>query len=135
MPEIVVQPPPTTNAIVAVTHATPAPQAYRPTVVAPAPQAQPDRDVSERPIAGAPLQYPPQMQEEEREGSARVSCQVDTDGNTSDCRIDSSTGGSAFGSAALNYVKHARYRPRTHNGVPVAAPHQWNIVFKLGGAE
>jgi protein TonB len=133
-PEINVQPPPQeTHAIVAVQHAAPTP--YVPTVKAPVVQAQPDRDVSERPIAGAPLQYPPQMQEEEREGSARVSCDVDTDGATSNCKIDSVSGGSAFGSAALSYVKRARYRPRTHNGQPVASSHQWNIRFTLNGAE
>jgi hypothetical protein len=42
------------------------------------------------------------------------------------------TGGSAFATAALAYVKRARYAPRTHNGVPVASSHQWNIKFKLG---
>jgi protein TonB len=72
------------------------------------------------------------MEEEQREGSARVSCDVDTNGSTSNCRVDSVTGGSAFASAALAYVKRARYAPRTHNGVPVAASHQWNIKFKLG---
>ncbi len=134
-PEIQVQPPPTPppNAITAVQHAAPAP--YVPTKPAPVVQAQPDHDVGERPIAGAPLQYPPQMEEEQREGSARVSCDVGTDGSTSNCKINSVTGGSAFGAAALSYVKRARYRPRTHNGVAVAASHEWNIKFNLGGGE
>lgn len=132
-PEINVTPPPQTNAIAVVQHDTPHP--YVPTKPAPVVQAQPDRDVSERPISGRPLQYPPQMEEEQREGSARVSCDVGTDGTTSNCKIDSSSGGSAFGAAALSYVRTARYHPRTHNGVPVAASHQWNIKFNLNGGE
>jgi protein TonB len=58
---------------------------------------------------------------------------VDTNGSTSNCHVDSVTGGSAFGTAALAYVRRARYQPRTHNGVPVASTHQWNIKFKLNG--
>ena len=75
------------------------------------------------------------MEEEQREGSARVSCNVGPDGVTSDCKIDSASGGSAFGQAALSYVKRARYRPRTHNGQAIATSHQWNIKFNLNGGE
>jgi protein TonB len=127
-----VQPPPQQNVIQAVTRAPPPAQEYKPTVVAPPRPAVADHDVSERPIAGAPLQYPPEMEEEQREGSARISCDVDPNGTTSNCRVDSVSGGQAFAQAALAYVKRARYSPRTHNGVPVAASHQWNIKFKLG---
>ncbi len=135
IPQIVLQKAPDQHTIENVVRSDAAPQADHRTAPGPAAPAQPDRDVSERPIAGDALVYPVQMLQEEREGSARVSCYVDTDGRTSGCKIDSVTGGSAFGAAALSYVKTARYRPRTHNGVPVAAPHQWNIRFSLGGGD
>ncbi len=136
VPDIVIQPPtPPQQAIEAVRRSNAPPHAYRPTTPAETAPTAPDRDVSERPIAGNPLVYPVQMQEKEREGSARVSCLVGTDGRTSGCKVDSVTGGTAFGTAALNYVQTARYQPRAHNGVPVAAPHQWNIRFSLGGGD
>ncbi len=128
---ILLQPPPDRHAIENVTRSDTA----HPAAPGPTAPAQPDRDVSELPIAGDKLVYPAQMQQEEREGSARVSCYVGVDGRTSGCKVDSVTGGSAFGAAALSYVKTARYRPRMHNGVPVAAPHQWNIRFSLGADE
>jgi protein TonB len=135
IPHIVLQTTLDQHAIENVVRSDAAPQVDHPAASGPKGPAQPDSDVSERPIAGDRLIYPSQMLDQEREGSARVSCFVDTDGRTSGCKIDSVTGGSAFGAAALSYVKTARYRPRTHNGVPVAAPHQWNIRFSLGGGE
>ena len=133
-PEISVQPPPEpAHAITQVQRAAPTP--YVPTQKAPVVAAVPDRDVSERPISGPALQYPAQMEEEQREGSARVSCDVGIDGTTSNCKIDSVSGGSAFGAAALSYVKRARYHPRTHNGQPMPATHEWNVKFSLNGAD
>ncbi len=136
VPDIVIQTPaPPQRAIEAVARSNEPPQAYQRTTPGEAAPAQPDRDVSERPIAGNPLVYPAQMQDAEREGSARVSCFVGKDGRTSGCKVDSVTDGAAFGAAALSYVATARYQPRTHNGVAVAAQHQWNIRFSLGGGE
>jgi len=130
-PEIQVTPPPQPQAAIQqVVHTnTPTPVAPHPQPAAP--QAVPDHDVSERPIAGAPLEYPQQMLDEEREGFARISCDVDTNGSTSNCRVDAVSGGQAFASAALAYVKRARYAPRTHNGQPIASTHEWKITFKL----
>jgi protein TonB len=88
--------------------------------------------VSARPIAGPALEYPPAMQDAQREGRVVVACDVGTDGNTHNCAIETVQGGAAFGSAALKWVQNARYRPAIHNGVPVAEPHHaFNITFKL----
>jgi protein TonB len=129
-PEISVAPPPApTQAITTVTHAAPPTNALPTTQHV---QIAPDHDVSERPIKGSPLEYPEAMQDAGREGSVRVTCTVGPDGRTSNCAVNSVTGGSAFAAEALTYVKHAQYAPRTHNGVAEAATHTWDIKFKLG---
>ena len=127
-PEVNIQAPVTqTNAIQAVTTA--APVAPPPP---PAPKAAvPDQEVSAKPIAGEPLKYPPRMLSSGREGYALVECTVDTTGKTSDCKLDEARGGDAFGDAAMDYVKSARYHPAIRNGQPVTEKRQWKIDFKL----
>ncbi len=119
-----------TNAIQAVTSAPPpAPVAVAPP--APPAPAVPDQEVSARPISGAPLVYPKRMQDTGREGFVLIECVVDTAGHPSDCKVAEAHGGDAFGDAAMNYVKEARYHPAVRNGQPVTEKHQWRIDFKL----
>ncbi len=126
-PDIAITAPPPPNAITAVSRIAPPSTAYHPSAPAVA-----DHDVSERPISGGTPVYPPSMVEAEREGSAKVSCYVDTEGRTSNCAVISVSGGSAFGGSALAFVRARRYSPRTHNGQAIAANKTWDIKFRLG---
>jgi len=133
-PEIVInQPPPPPVVTQAVTQAPPAPAPVQHTEAPPAP-AVADTSASAKPISGPALVFPPRMQASGREGSVDVACDVETDGSTSNCEVISSSGGSAFVDAAMDYVKHARYKPATHNGQAVKeSHHRWTISFKLNG--
>ncbi len=132
-PEIQIQPPPQPHAIRQVTRTPqpPSPIPYKAAPPTPGP-AVPDSQVSARPIAGPALEYPPAMQDAQREGRVIVACDVGVDGLTHNCAIQTVLGGAAFGRAALQWVRAARYRPAVHNGVPVPeAHHAFNITFKL----
>jgi protein TonB len=132
-PEIVITaptPPPPVQAAVVVPPPAPAP-VTRPAPVAPPPPDIPDRNVSAKPIAGPPLQYPKRMQDSGREGSVDVECDVDTDGRTSNCSVVNTSGGSAFADAAMAYVQASKYSPEIQHGVAVKVRHKWVITFKL----
>jgi protein TonB len=134
-PEIVINtpapPPPVQVAVVA---PPPAPVAVaRPAPAAPPPPSIPDQNVSARPISGPPLVYPKRMQDSGREGSVDVECDVDADGKTSNCAVVTTTGGSAFADAAMEYVQHSKYSPEIAHGVAVKVRHKWAITFKLNG--
>ncbi len=131
-PDIQIQPPPQpqNNAITATTHAPPPTTKFVPAPPKPV-QAVPDHDVSAVPISGQPPTYPEQMQDEGRQGRVSVACDVDTNGQTSNCSVLSVTGGEAFARSALQYVRSERYHPATHNGVPIATRHTWVLNYKL----
>ena len=131
-PEIqIAQPPPPTPVATVAVVAPPAPQAPPVQRAAPAP-AVPDSEVSARPISGGTPKYPPRMLDQGREGHVDVTCDVDTDGTTSNCSVTNVTGGQAFADSALEYVKTARYKPRILNGVAVKEPHHtFSIGFTL----
>jgi protein TonB len=72
------------------------------------------------------------MQQSGREGQVDITCDVDTNGSTSNCTVTSATGGTAFAEAALAYVQQCRYKPAVRNGVPVKEPHHtFHIIFTL----
>ncbi|MDI2091716.1 energy transducer TonB [Commensalibacter oyaizuii] len=92
----------------------------------------PDRSAGSRPINGAQIQYPPDMEAIGKEGRVILSCDVETNGSTSNCTAISVNGGSSFKEAALNYARRARYRPATRNGVPVKEyGHRYTVTFRL----
>jgi periplasmic protein TonB len=131
-PEIVINtpapPPPVQVAVVAPPPA-PVPVA-RPAPAAPPPVVE-DTSVSAHAIGGPAQVYPKRMLESGREGSVDLTCDVDVDGSTSNCEVVTSTN-SAFADSALDYVKHAKYRPATHNGAPVKETHhRFTITYKL----
>jgi periplasmic protein TonB len=136
-PDIQIQQPPPPKAIQQVTRTPPpVPPAPGPVRNAPPVAGPPDTSVSARPVSGPALEYPERMQDLGREGSVRVTCDVQADGRTTNCQISSVSGGSDFATAAMEYVTHARYRPAMHNGQPVPEPHHtFNITFKLGNDE
>ncbi|WP_218062253.1 energy transducer TonB, partial [Endobacter medicaginis] len=108
---------------------TPGPIATHP---APPGPAVPDHDVGERPLNGGQPEYPEEMQDQGREGSVNVTCDVDTTGKTSNCQVTSTQGGSAFARSAMDFVSTRRYTPRVHNGVPVESRHTFHITYRLG---
>lgn len=93
---------------------------------------KPDRSAGSRPLNGAQIEYPPDMQAEQKEGRVIISCDVETTGSTSNCHVISSSGGQSFVKAAMKYVNSARYRPATKNGAPVKElGHRYTINFRL----
>lgn len=103
-----------------------------PTPAAPPGPAVPDHVAGSRPINHVALEYPGEAQDEGREGHVSVICDVETTGETSNCKIASVTGGQDFARAALDYVRKARYVPATANGIPVKEfHHTYTISFSL----
>lgn len=95
-------------------------------------EGKPDRSAGSRPLNGAQIEYPDDMEREQKEGKVILSCDVETNGSTSNCHVVSSSGGSSFTRAALKFAGNARYRPATKNGVPVKEfGHHYTITFKL----
>ena len=135
-PLIQVQQPPPPHAIQTVTHAAPPPntppQVYRPAPAAP--PGPPDHSAGSRPINNVQLEYPEDMQDAQRQGRVSISCTIDADGDTSDCRVLSSQGGGSFVRSALDYVHRARYVPAVRNGQKVTETnHVLNITFAMSG--
>lgn len=93
---------------------------------------KPDRSAGSRPLNGAQIEYPPDMEAAQKEGRVILSCDVETTGSTSNCHVISSSGGQSFVRAAMKYVNSARYRPATKNGMPVKElGHRYTINFRL----
>lgn len=133
-PEIQIRepPPPQTAIAVVTTVRPPAPEAPAVARPQPAPSPVPDSEVSAKPIAGPPLVYPPRMQQTGREGRVAITCDVDTDGSTSNCTVTAAMGGDAFAEAAMAYVQRARYKPAIRNGVAIREQHHtFSIIFRL----
>jgi protein TonB len=124
-------PPPQNHAITAVTHAPPPTTTLAPTPPPRTAPAVPDRDVGAVALQGPTRTYPQEMLDEEREGKVWVTCNVGTDGRTSDCAVTKVIGGEAFARNALSAVTVSRYSPAVHNGVPVAVRHTFVFTYKL----
>ncbi|CAK7192529.1 hypothetical protein COMNV_00730 [Commensalibacter sp. Nvir] len=93
----------------------------------------PDQSAGSKPLNGARIVYPPDMEEAGKEGRVILSCDVETNGSTNNCKIISAIGGNSFKEAALEYVHRARYSPATLNGKPVKElAHRYTITFRLG---
>lgn len=134
-PDIQIQQPPPPKAIQTVTRTPPpTPPAPGPIATHPAPPgpAVADHDVGERPLNGGSPDYPEEMQDQGREGSVNVTCDVDTTGKTHNCQVTSTQGGSSFARSAMDFVSTRRYAPRVHNGVPVESRHTFHITYRLG---
>lgn len=96
------------------------------------PNDSPDTTAGTSPLNSARPVYPPEMEEENIEGRVTVVCDVETTGMTSNCHVQSVTGGQAFAQAALDYVHKARYRPASRNGVPVRELNKTYVIrFRL----
>lgn len=94
-------------------------------------EGKPDRSAGSRPINGAQIAYPPEMEEAGKTGRVILSCDVEASGNTSNCKVIEATNGS-FKAEALKYASRARYSPATRNGLPVKEyGHRYTINFKL----
>jgi protein TonB len=92
----------------------------------------PDTFAGSVPLGGAKLAYPAIAQAHGQQGWVDLDCTVDEAGRTSNCSVVDHLGGQSFVDAAQSYVAAARYRPATHNGVPVVEQHhRFHIEFKL----
>jgi len=132
-PLVNIQSAPSENAITTVTTEAPPPvAAFK---APPAPPAVPDQDVAPGSFYGAAPTYPDDAQENEIEGSASINCVFNTDGTTSDCRIESVKGSSEFGATTLEFVKTHKFRPAYRNGQPIAERVTVPFVFKLTDAQ
>lgn len=91
-----------------------------------------DHSVSAQPISGGKPEYPPEMEEQNREGKVRIKCDIDTQGKPMNCNVLSSSGGQAFVESTLKFLtEKARYRPEVRNGVPVVSQIIYNFNFQL----
>ncbi|AOW50525.1 energy transducer TonB [Acetobacter ascendens] len=107
------------------------PAATEPAASAP-PSDAPDTTAGTAPLNHVQPVYPPEMEEENIEGRVTVACDVEPTGMTSNCQVQSVSGGQAFAKAALDYVHKARYRPATRNGAPVKELHKVYVIrFRL----
>lgn len=84
------------------------------------------------PLNGVQIQYPADMIKAEKNGKVVLTCDIETTGKTSNCKVVTSSGEPAFDTEALHYVTHAVYRPATKNGKPIKElEHHYTVRFKL----
>lgn len=86
----------------------------------------------ERPVLiGGPAQpeYPRNAMLQHREGTVIARCLIATDGAVRDCHILS--GDVMLQDAALDALKHQRYRPVIFEGAPVSVWYMFRFTFKL----
>jgi protein TonB len=96
------------------------------------PNDSPDTTAGTSPLNNVRPVYPPEMEEDNIEGRVTIVCDVEITGMTSNCRVQSVTGGQAFAQSALDYVSKARYRPASRNGVPVREVNKTYVIrFRL----
>ncbi len=88
-------------------------------------------DANPKPVATGSLVYPETMRRRSETADVDIGCTVDVSGVPQSCKVLADNGNPEAAQAALQYVVRARYRPRTHNGVPVSAYHTWHIQFRL----
>ncbi|WP_148089345.1 energy transducer TonB, partial [Acetobacter pasteurianus] len=92
----------------------------------------PDTSAGSAPLNNVQPVYPPEMEEDNIEGRVTLICDVEASGMTSNCHVQSVSGGQAFAQSALDYVHKARYRPATRNGAPVKELHKVYVIrFRL----
>ncbi|QCE33159.1 energy transducer TonB [Acetobacteraceae bacterium] len=85
------------------------------------------------PINGARPEYPPNAEDDNREGKVVAACDILPSGHTANCKIVSHTGGSDFVASAMDFLARARYEPSVENGQPVTEHgHMLTIDFTLG---
>ncbi len=91
----------------------------------------PDEDVSDYPISKPPLTYPPAWLAGNVGARVDVTCTVPVTGQPKDCvaKGDNRDQNGVFDVPAIEQVTHSRYKPATHDGIPVEARHTWTIYF------
>lgn len=94
--------------------------------------ASPMQPAGSRALNGIQIQYPAVMEDAEKDGTVKLTCDIEVTGKTSNCKIVTSSGEPAFDTEALHYVMHAVYRPATKNGKPIKElEHGYTIRFKF----
>jgi len=75
--------------------------------------------------------YPERYEDSDKTGTVTVTCIVQTNGNTSGCKIIHQEGGDAFGEAVLHWLAQdtTRFPPLLKHGHPAAQPFTWTIEF------
>jgi protein TonB len=129
-PEIqVTQPPPPQEHVITQTQHT---------VAAPFEQHAPpaakvaDSGPSSQPAVGSSRpEFPDQYQDSGRSGTVTVSCTIQADGHPSGCSLVNVTGGAAFGSSVMAWLRSgsALYKPAIRNGVAIASQTQLTVHF------
>ena len=79
--------------------------------------------------------YPDDAAQKGIEGAVDLAFVVTPSGDVSDVTVVHSEPSSIFNRAAIAAVRHWKYQPRTVNGVPVEAPVQLRMTFKLNGRQ
>jgi protein TonB len=128
---VVVNTPPPPNAIQAVTRAPPPVTNF--TKTAPAAPAVPDSGPSTAPTIGSSKpEYPDQYNDSGRSGVVNVTCVIQVDGTPTNCRLNSVSGGSAFGTTVMNWLNSGRvhYRPAIRNGHAVEQSTNLRVSFQ-----
>lgn len=83
-------------------------------------------------ISPAPYYPTTAMRANVEQGRVALRCRVTPEGSITACEIlEETPSGVGFGEAAIESAAHARLRPRTVDGVPVAGIVQFNIRFRL----
>jgi TonB family protein len=82
-------------------------------------------------IGSSKPEYPEQYQDSGRAGTVQVTCTIEADGRPTNCSLDSVTGGSAFGSVVMAWLRSGQvhYRPAIRSGVAVAAQTRLSVHF------
>ena len=85
--------------------------------------------ISEQPISGPPLAFPPKLLATGKHGSVTVRCIVTIQGATKGCLPIESTGEREFEEAGVEILSRARFAPAMSDGQPIEMPHAWELKF------
>lgn len=77
------------------------------------------------------LKYPPDALAAHAQGTAEVSMRVAADGQVTNVVLTKSSGNAALDQQTLACIEASRYRPATHNAVPVEVPWHETITWSI----
>jgi TonB family protein len=97
----------------------------------PAPHVADSGPSSQPAVGSSRPEYPEQYQDSQRAGTVTVACTIEANGQPSGCSLVNVSGGAAFGSAVMSWLRSgsARYKPAVRNGQPVAMQTQLTVHF------
>lgn len=95
------------------------------------PAADPNAIVNGGYVKLPTVDYPRASQDENEEGTVKLSIIVEANGSVSEVKVTQSTGHTRLDAAAVRTARSAGYRPKSVNGTPVRSRFNTSYTFRL----